>query len=86
MELSIARLEAVRPRLLELAIGGTAVGTGINSPEGFGAAVAQKLQARFGLPFVEAENHFEAQGSQDAAVELANQLVHRRIFAAQSRQ
>jgi fumarate hydratase class II len=72
--LSIARLESVEPRLLELAIGGTAVGTGINSPVGFGSAVASKLANRFGLPFVEAENHFEAQGSQDAAVELANQL------------
>ena len=72
--LSIARLESVQPRLMELAIGGTAVGTGINSPAGFGSGVAQKLAARFGLPFVEAENHFEAQGSQDAAVELANQL------------
>jgi len=74
VHLSIARLEGVKPRLMELAIGGTAVGTGINSPEGFGAAVAAKLAARFGLPFAEAENHFEAQGSQDAAVELANQL------------
>ncbi len=72
--LSRARLESVQPRLWELAIGGTAVGTGINSPVGFGAAVSAKLAARFGLPFVEAENHFEAQGSQDAAVELANQL------------
>jgi len=72
--LSIARLESVEPRLMELAIGGTAVGTGINSPVGFGSAVAQKLAARFDLPFSEAENHFEAQGSQDAAVELANQL------------
>ncbi len=74
VELGIARLEGVKPRLLELAIGGTAVGTGINSPEGFGAAVAEKLAGRFGLPFTEAANHFEAQGSQDAAVELANQL------------
>jgi len=72
--LAIARLESVRPRLYELAIGGTAVGTGINSPVGFGASIASKLAARFDLPFVEAENHFEAQGSQDAAVELANQL------------
>ena len=72
--LAIARLESVKPRLYELAIGGTAVGTGINSPVGFGASVAAKLASRFGLPFVEAENHFEAQGSQDAAVELANQL------------
>jgi len=74
VELAIARLESVKPRLLELAIGGTAVGTGINSPHGFGAAVAAKLQTRFGLRFTEAVNHFEAQGSQDAAVELANQL------------
>ncbi len=74
VELGIARLEAVQPRLMELAIGGTAVGTGINSPEGFGGAVAARLAARFGLPFVEAANHFEAQGSQDGAVELANQL------------
>ncbi len=74
VEIGIARLESVRPRLMELAIGGTAVGTGINSPEGFGASVAAKLAARFGLPFAEAVNHFEAQGSQDGAVELANQL------------
>jgi fumarate hydratase class II len=74
VELSIARLESVKPRLMELAIGGTAVGTGINSPVGFGAGVSERLAERFGLPFVEAENHFEAQGSQDAAVELANQL------------
>ncbi len=72
--LGIQRLEAVKPRLLELAIGGTAVGTGINSPEGFGAAVSARLARRFGLDFVEAANHFEAQGSQDAAVELANQV------------
>jgi fumarate hydratase class II len=74
VELSIARLNSVQPRLLELAIGGTAVGTGINSPEGFGAAVAAELAARYGLPFVEAANHFEAQGSQDGIVELSNQL------------
>ncbi len=74
VELGIARLESAKPRLMELAIGGTAVGTGINSPEGFGAAVSAKLAARFGLPFVEAANHFEAQGSQDGAVELSNQL------------
>ena len=74
VNLGIARLESVKPRLLELAIGGTAVGTGINSPAGFGSAVSAKLAARFYLPFVEAENHFEAQGSQDAAAELANQL------------
>ena len=74
VELSIQRLEDTKPRLLELAIGGTAVGTGINSPVGFGAAVAAKLSERYGLPFVEAANHFEAQGSQDGATELANTL------------
>ena len=45
VELGIARLESVQPRLLELAIGGTAVGTGINSPIGFGAGVSAKLSA-----------------------------------------
>ncbi len=74
VELAMARLSSLQPRLCELAIGGTAVGTGINSPMGFGAAISAKLADRFGLPFVEAENHFEAQGSQDAAVEAANQL------------
>ena len=61
VELSIDRLEAVKPRLMELAIGGTAVGTGINSPVGFGAEIAERLAKRFDLPFVEATNHFEAQ-------------------------
>lgn len=72
--LSIDRLKSVEPRLHELAIGGTAVGTGINSPEGFGARIATKLSTRFDIPFVEAVNHFEAQGAQDGATELANQL------------
>lgn len=74
VELAIARLESVKPRLMELAIGGTAVGTGINSPEGFGSEIAKLLAQRFDLPFQEAENHFEAQGAQDAIVELSNQL------------
>jgi fumarate hydratase class II len=74
VHLAIARLQSVLPRLQELAIGGTAVGTGINAPQGFGAAVCANLSERFGLPFTEAANHFEAQASQDAAVELANQL------------
>ncbi len=75
VQLAITRLESVQPRLMELAIGGTAVGTGINSPEGFGSAVAQRLAERYDLPFVEAENHFEAQGTQDAITELGNQLA-----------
>ena len=75
VQLAIDRLESVQPRLIELAIGGTAVGTGINSPEGFGAAVASRLAERYNLPFVEAVNHFEAQGTQDAITELSNQLA-----------
>jgi len=74
VELSIQRLESVKPRLMELAIGGTAVGTGINSPAGFGTEISQRLSKRFDLPFIEAVNHFEAQGAQDAIVELSNQL------------
>jgi fumarate hydratase class II len=74
VEFSIDRLNSVQPRLLELAIGGTAVGTGINSPVGFGSAVAAELAARYSLPFVEAANHFEAQGSQDGLIEVCNQL------------
>jgi fumarate hydratase class II len=74
VELSIARLKSVQPRLLELAIGGTAVGTGINSPVDFGTEIANRLASRFDLPFIEAVNHFEAQGAQDGIVELSNQL------------
>ncbi len=75
VELSIERLESVLPRLYELAQGGTAVGTGINTHPDFGKLVAEKLAKRFGLPFREAANHFEAQHSKDAATELAGQLA-----------
>ncbi len=75
VELAIERLEGTLPRIYELAQGGTAVGTGINTHPEFGARVAGKLSGRFGLPFREAENHFEAQHSKDAAVELAGQLA-----------
>ena len=74
VELGVTRLESVLPRLAELAIGGTAVGTGANAPPGFGARVAERLSALTGLPLREAENHFEAQAAQDAAVELSGQL------------
>ncbi|MFQ5854444.1 MAG: class II fumarate hydratase [Anaerolineae bacterium] len=70
----IRRVEAALPRLAELAIGGTAVGTGINAHPEFGARVAAKLVELTGLPFREAVNHFEAQATQDAAVELSGQL------------
>jgi len=75
VELAIERLESTLPRVYELAQGGTAVGTGLNTHPEFGKRVAEKLAARYGLPFREAVNHFEAQHSKDAAVELAGQLA-----------
>ncbi len=74
VEHGIRRIESALPHLAELALGGTAVGTGINTHPEFGARVAQVLAEVTGLPFREAENHFEAQAAQDAAVELHGQL------------
>jgi len=59
----------------ELAIGGTAVGTGLNTHVEFGARVARLLNERTGLSFREAQNHFEAQGARDDCVEAAGQLA-----------
>jgi fumarate hydratase class II len=70
----IERLEKVLPELEELALGGTAVGTGINAPAGFAAAVIAMMSERTGYPFREAENHFEAQGSKDAVVMASGAL------------
>ena len=70
----IERLEATLPRVAELALGGTAVGTGINAPAGFAAAVITELRETTGLPLTEARNHFEAQGARDGLVELSGQL------------
>ena len=63
----IARVEAVMPDLCELAIGGTAVGTGLNTHPEFARRVAAELSKQGRLRFVEAPNHFEAQGAQDGA-------------------
>ncbi len=68
VEHGIARLDSVLPDLCELALGGTAVGTGLNAHPEFARRVAARLAEEHGLPFVEARNHFEAQGSQDGAV------------------
>ena len=68
------RLEAVLPRVRELPLGGTAVGTGINTPAGFAARVIKVLGERTGQPFTEARNHFEAQGTRDSLVELSGAL------------
>ena len=70
----IQRIEASLPRLAELALGGTAVGTGINALPGFAAAVAAQLSEITGAPFREADNHFAAQASMDTCVELSGQL------------
>jgi len=74
VELGIARLEECMPRLCELAQGGTAVGTGLNTHPEFGARMAATLAETYRIPFTEAANHFEAQAAQDAAVELSGQL------------
>ena len=74
VRLGIERLESTLPRVAELPLGGTAVGTGINAPDGFAERVIADLAQETGLPFTEARNHFEAQGGQDALVELSGQL------------
>ncbi|MFI9359643.1 class II fumarate hydratase [Kitasatospora sp. NPDC053057] len=68
------RLLATLPRVAELPLGGTAVGTGINTPPGFPAAVIEEVARATGLPLTEARDHFEAQGARDALVELSGQL------------
>ena len=71
---SIKRIDNTLPRLSELAIGGTAVGTGVNTHPQFGKKVSEVLSELTGITFIEAQNHFEAQSSQDAVVELSGQL------------
>ncbi|WP_406497027.1 class II fumarate hydratase [Streptomyces sp. NBC_00846] len=70
----IERLHASLPRLAELPLGGTAVGTGINTPPGFSAAVIAEVARVTGLPLTEARDHFEAQGARDGLVETSGQL------------
>ena len=70
----VERLRATLPRVAELPLGGTAVGTGINTPPGFSAAVIAEVARTTGLPLTEARNHFEAQGARDGLVELSGQL------------
>jgi fumarate hydratase, class II len=75
IELALERVEATLPGLRELAIGGTAVGTGLNTHPQFGAMMARELSDLAGTDFREAENHFEAQGSRDAYVFTAGALT-----------
>jgi fumarate hydratase class II len=70
----VARLEQVLPEVLELALGGTAVGTGINAPAGFAEATIDGMNRRSGFSFREAENHFEAQAAKDAYVNVSGVL------------
>ncbi|MBI1955925.1 MAG: class II fumarate hydratase, partial [Acidobacteria bacterium] len=72
--LGIERLQATLPRLGELALGGTAVGTGVNAHPEFGPRVAALLASRTGLPFCASRNYFASLSSQDTAVELSGQL------------
>jgi fumarate hydratase class II len=74
IRLGIERLEAALPRIGELPLGGTAVGTGLNTPPGFAAKVIASLAASMQLPLSEARDHFEAQGSRDALVEASGVL------------
>ncbi|MEU4831557.1 class II fumarate hydratase [Streptosporangium sp. NPDC023615] len=74
VENGIARVRSALPRLAQLPLGGTAVGTGVNTPPGFAPKVIEKLREATGLPFAEAPDHFEAQGARDALVELSGQL------------
>jgi fumarate hydratase class II len=70
----IDRVTAAKPRLAELALGGTAVGTGLNAQPGFADAVIERLVERTGHPFVPAANKFEALAAKDAAVETSGAL------------
>jgi len=70
----IAGLHHTLPRLGELPLGGTAVGTGVNAPRTFAPRVIASLRERTGLPLVEAPDHFAAQGGRDALVEASGQL------------
>jgi fumarate hydratase class II len=74
LELGVDRLNSAMDRIKELPQGGTAVGTGLNTNPEFGAAMAASLSEETGIEFREAENHFEAQASVDAPVELSGQL------------
>jgi len=74
IEHGMRRVRATIPDLEELALGGTAVGTGLNAPPGYAAALIARVAARTGLALREAENHFEAQGGRDACVHASAAL------------
>ena len=71
---AIERVEAALPRVSEVPQGGTATGTGINTPKGFPQAIISSLVEQTGLPITEARDHFEAQGARDGLVEASGAL------------
>jgi fumarate hydratase class II len=74
IELSIERVKTAAAGLLELPLGGTAIGTGINAHPEFASRAIARISQLTGLPFREAQNHFEAQAARDAAVHLSGSL------------
>ena len=74
IRLGIERVEAALPRVAEVPLGGTAVGTGINTPKGFPQKVIAELAAASGLPITEAQDHFQAQANRDGLVEASGAL------------
>jgi fumarate hydratase class II len=74
IELGIQRLQGIEKRLAELALGGTAVGSGLNAHPEFAGRVIRNIADRTGIAFTEAVNHFEAQAARDAAVEASGVL------------
>ena len=71
VELAGNRISNALARLMELPLGGTATGTGLNAPPGYASAVIKALAIRTGFPWVEATDHFEAQGGRDALVDIS---------------
>lgn len=74
VEHGVARLKSAVQEVEELALGGTAVGTGLNAPDGFASATIAEIARRTGIPFREASNHFEAQSAKDGAVAVSGTL------------
>ncbi len=75
LHLALDSIRASQPQVLQLAIGGTAVGTGLNAPPGYGAAVAERLSERLGLPFRSAANPFAALAGHEALASLHGALT-----------
>jgi fumarate hydratase class II len=75
LDADLARIDMALPGLYELAIGGTAVGTGLNAPAGFGELCARKIADQTGLPFVTAPNYFAALAAHDAVVFMSGALA-----------